>query len=85
MTADADDLAAWIADLRRRVARGELDGLGHFAVLRGRLDVGLAARIMLADLDHFDNLPPEQRRDLLVEARRRMLLRDFARLRAQIG
>ncbi len=42
MAAEPDDLADWIAELRSRVARGELDGLGHFAVL-GRLYIGLAA------------------------------------------
>ncbi len=81
----ADDLAAWIADLRGRVARGELDGRGSFDVGGAALPVGLAARIMLADLDHFDDLTPEQRRDPLVMSRRLHLLGDLWELRAQIG
>jgi hypothetical protein len=40
---------------------------------------------MLADLDHFDDLSLEQRRDLLTVARRRLLLEDLRRLREQIG
>ncbi len=85
MATDPFDLAAWIAELRGRVARGELDGQGNIAVGRGVLAAGLAARIMLADLDHYDDLSPEQRQDLLVETRRRLLLADFRRLREQIG
>ncbi len=85
MTTDPDDLAAWIADLRGRVARGELDGQGEFAVLGGRLAVGLAARIMLADLDHDHDLTPEQRDDPFSVERRRLLFSDFRRLREQIG
>ncbi len=85
MTTDPDDLAAWIAELRGRVARGELDGLGHFAVLGGRLDVGLAARIMLADLDHDNDLTPEQRQDPFSVERRRLLVADLRRLREHLG
>ncbi len=83
---ERDDLDAWISELRGRVARGELDGVG--AVQLDGVDIlgsAMIVRVMLADLDHYDDLPPEQRRDLLVETRRRMLLRDFARLREQIG
>ena len=80
------ELDAWISDLRGRVARGELDGLGSIPVdgsaLLGTVTV---VRIMLADLDHYDDLTPEQRQDPLVEARRRLLLADFRRLREQIG
>jgi hypothetical protein len=80
-----DDLDGWIAELRGRVARGELDDVGPIPV-DGAAVLGPAVivRIMLADLDHYDDLPPEQRHDLLVEARRRMLLRDIARLREHI-
>ena len=82
---ERSELDAWISDLRGRVARGELDGLGTIP-LDGAAVLGTATvvRIMLADLDHYDDLPPEQRHDLLVEARRRMLLRDIARLREHI-
>ncbi len=85
MATDPDDLAAWIADLRGRVARGDLDGQGTVAIAGGALAIGLAARILLADLDHYDDLPPEQRRDPLVMARRLPLLGDLWELRARIG
>ncbi len=85
MTTDPDDLAAWIDALRDRLARGELDGQGSFDTGDGVLPVGLAARIMLADLDHFDDLTPEQRRDPLVMSRRLHLLADLWELRARIG
>ena len=72
MATRPDDLAAWIAELRDRMARGVLA-------------VGEAARLMLADLDHYDDLPPERRQDPLVEARRRLLFSDLRRLCEQIG
>jgi len=34
---------------------------GRFDVRNGTLDIELAARIMLADLNHHEDLPPEQR------------------------
>ena len=81
-----NELDAWISDLRVRVARGELDGLGSIPV-DGSASLGTVTvvRIMLADLDHYDDLTPEQRQDPLVEARRRLLLADFRPLREQIG
>ena len=85
MTTGPDDLVAWIADLRARVARGELDGQGSFAVGGGKLAVGLAARILLADLDHDRDLTPAQRRDAFSVERRRLLFADLRRLREQIG
>ncbi len=85
MSAAPDDLAAWVAELRARVARGELDGRGAIAVGGGQLAVDLAARMMLADLDHYDDLPPEQRQDPLIVARRLRLLADLWELRARIG
>ena len=86
MTTDPDDLVAWIADLRGRVARGELAALGRVELDGGIILVAeLAARILLADLDHYDTLPPTRRRDLAVVARREALLRDLRRLREQIG
>ena len=85
MATDPDDLVAWIAELRARVARGDLDGQGEFEAGVGRFAVGLAARIMLADLDHYEVLPPTLRGDLAVVARREALLRDLRRLREQIG
>ena len=83
---ERNELHAWIADLRGRVARGELAGLGPIPI-DGAAVLGTATVvcIMLADLDHYDDLSPEQRQDLLVEARHRLLLGDFRRLREQIG
>ena len=80
-----DELEGWIAELRGRVARGELDDLGPIP-LDGAAVLGSVTfvRIMLADLDHYDVLPPALRHDLLVEARRRTLLGEFARLREHI-
>ena len=86
MATDPDKLVAWIGELRGRVARGELDGLGRVELDGGIILVAnLAARILLADLDHYDNLAPKWRRDLAVVARREALLRDLRRLRDQIG
>ena len=80
-----DELAAWIADLRARVARGELDGRDRFDVGTGTLPAGLAAQVMLADLDYARDLTPEQRRTSVNVKRRVALLSDLRRLREQIG
>jgi hypothetical protein len=86
VSADPDDLAAWLAELRGRVARGELAGRGPIEVAGGTLaSVELAARVLLADLDHYEDLSLARRRDPLVVARRRLLLEDLRRLREQIG
>jgi hypothetical protein len=74
-----DDLAAWIADLRSRLARGDLAtvaaidiGYGTSAVPAERL-----VRIMLADLDSFEDLGPDEAVDPVNLARRTGLLADF--------
>ncbi len=85
MTADQDDLAAWISELRGRVARGDLDGRGEFETGGGRFAIGLAARILLADLDHQDRFLAGGGADVFVTARRRDLLADLRRLREQLG
>lgn len=83
---ETQELDGWILDLRGRVARGELRGVGPIPVDGAAvLGTAMVVRIMLADLDHYDDLPPEQRQDLLVEARRRLLLHDFRRLRDLMG
>ncbi len=83
----ADDLADWIAELRERVERGELAELEPFDPSGGtpHMPGELVVRIMLADLDHYDDLPPLYRRQPAVEARRRALLDDLRRQREQIG
>ena len=85
MTTEPDDLVAWIGELRARVARGDLDGRGRFDVDTGVLDISLAARIMLADLDHDNDLTPEQRQDPFSVERRRLLVADLRRLREHLG
>jgi len=82
---DRDELLIWIATLRGRAERGDLARLGTYATEGGTLDITLAARVMLADLDHFGDLSPDRRRDLDIRIRRGLLLDDFRRLRAQIG
>ncbi len=86
VSADPHELATWIAELRDRLARGEFrDGgpieVGGVAVP----SVELAVKVMLADLDHYDDLSLKRRRDLLTVARRRLLLEDLRHLREQIG
>ena len=85
MATDPENLVAWIADLRGRVARGELDGRGEFEVGGGWLPIGQAARIMLADLEHDKDLTLAHRRQPDVIERRRLLRADLRRLREQIG
>jgi hypothetical protein len=80
-----EDLVTWIADLHARVARGDLDGRDRVDVGTGTLPAGLAAQVMLADLDHDDDLTPEQRRTPVNVKRRGALLSDLRRLREQIG
>ena len=86
MSVDPPELATWIAELRSRLARGEFADGGPIEVGGVALSsVELAVKVMLADLDHYDDLSLEQRRDLLTVARRRLLLEDLRRLREQIG
>ena len=82
---DADDLVAWLAALRGRVARGELAGCGTYDAGGGRLPVAHAARTLLADVDHDRDLTLKRRRDPFNVNRRRLLLADLRRLRDQIG
>ncbi len=80
-----DDLDAWIRGLRARLERGHVDG-GPVTTHGGTLpSAELAAKVMLADLDHYDDLPLERRRNPSVVARRRWLLEDLRQLREQIG
>ena len=83
----ADDLAAFIADLRGRLERGELAdrppiNLGNGLVLR---DVELAVWIMLADVDRYAAMPPELRRRPVIAARRRLLADNLRRLRERLS
>ncbi len=81
------DLMDWIAELRGRLGRGELADLGSVDMHGVLLPIERAARILLADLADQDAevVSPEQRHDPDAERRRQALLRDFHRLREQIG
>ncbi len=85
MATEPDHLVAWIAELRGRVAHGELDDLDAMAVGDGTLPVALVARILLADLDHDRALTPERRRSQFNVERRRALFADLRRLRDRFG
>jgi len=82
-----DELAAWIADLRARLDRGELATLGPVDVGHGTqiLPAQDTVRIMLADLDGFDEMPPDEADDPVNVARRDILLTSFRILRTLIG
>ena len=71
-----------IRELHARLARGEFKGLGPVTFRDGSTlpDAELVVRIMLADWSHYDDLPPEQRDDLFVRARRLALLEDLRAL-----
>jgi hypothetical protein len=78
------ELARWIVDLRARLNAGALTGLPRIDLGYGtaRLPAEIAARTMLADLDHLKALPAD---DAIRQARLMILLGDFGRLRLQIG
>ena len=73
-------LTLWIAGLRLRLERGELDRLGSVDLGYGSLPAATSARILLADQDHLDSLPPGRLDPTTTEARRRDLDDDFGRL-----
>jgi hypothetical protein len=81
-----DELAAWIADLRARLDRGDLATLGPVDVGHGTdvLPAQDTIRIMLADLDGFDDMTPEEANDPVNVARRDVLLTSFRILRTLI-
>jgi hypothetical protein len=78
-------MAPWIEDLRVRIERGELKHLSPVNLDTARIDAELVARIMLADLDAFEDLPAEEYDlpDKLVH--RRSVLWDLLWLRERIG
>jgi hypothetical protein len=83
----ADDLDAWIDALRGRLDRGELAGLGPLSLRDGAssLPGELVVRIMLADLEHVDDLARLERWAGRAAWRRRALHEELRRLRALIG
>jgi hypothetical protein len=82
-----NELAAWIADLRARLDRGDLATLGPVDVGHGTqiLPAQDTVRILLADLDELDELPPDAAGDPVNVARRDILLISFRILRTLIG
>jgi hypothetical protein len=86
MTQNPDDLAPWIATLRRRIQRGELAGLPPVHLdSQSRIDATLIAQIMLAELDALEDLAPEERYLVDNVVTHRSLLWDLLWLRQQIG
>ena len=82
----ADGLEAWITALRARLTRGELRDLGPVTLSDGKkLPAELAVKLLLNDLDHFENLPRSWGNDPLKVVRRRLLLHDLQDLRRQLG
>ena len=82
-----DELAAWIADLRARLDRGDLATLDPVDIGHGTqvLPAQDTIRIMLADLDGFDEMPPDEANDPVNVARRDILFTSFRILRTLIG
>ena len=82
-----DELAAWIAELRARLDRGELATLGPVDVGHGTqiLPAQDTVRIMLADLDDLEDMAPVAASDSVNIARRDVLLTSFRILRTLIG
>jgi len=82
-----DDLDAWIAELRARLDRGDLAALGPVDVGDGTdiLPAEHTVRLMLADLDSFDELSPAERMDPCHVTRRQQVLDEFRRLHDLIG
>jgi hypothetical protein len=81
------DLSRWIGTLPGRLARGELANLEPFDLGdgTGTLPGQTTIRIMLADLDHIEQLPSNVHEPRTPFARLHDLHRDFRRLRELIG
>ena len=77
---------AWIADLRARLDRGDLATLGPVDVGHGTdiLPAQDTIRIMLADLDEFDEMTPNETNDPINVARRDVLVTNYRILRTLI-
>ena len=81
------EIIAWIADLRARLDRGDLATLGPVDVGHGTdaLPAQDTVRIMLVDLDDFEDMTPDEANDPVNVARRDVLLTNFRILRTLIG
>ena len=76
-----DDLMLWITTLRARLNRGDLAALPPVDIGYGRLPVERTVRIMLAELEDFE----EEAHTPVNAARRASLLDDFLLLRSLLG
>jgi hypothetical protein len=81
------DLNHWIGTLPDRLARGEFANLAPFNLGdgTGTLPGQTTIRIMLADLDHLEQLPATTHEPRTTFVRLHDLFRDFTRLRELIG
>jgi hypothetical protein len=77
----------WIAELRARLERGDLATLGPVEIGHGThvIPAGHTIQIMLADLDGFEDMDPDEAADPVNIARRAGLRGDFRILRLLIG
>jgi hypothetical protein len=80
------EITGWIADLCARLDRGDLATLGPVDVGHGTdvLPAQDTIRIMLADLDGFEDMTPDEADDPVNVARRDGLLTNFRILRTLI-
>src|ERR671926_1408500 len=83
----ADDLAAWIAELRRRLGPGELAGLEPVEIGPGETlaHAERGVRALLRDVDYFASLSPAEKRLPHFAARRAKLARNLLALREAWG
>jgi hypothetical protein len=81
------EITGWIADLRARLDRGDLATLGPVDVGHGTdvLPAQDTIRIMLADLDGFDEMTPDEANDPVNVARRELLRTNCRILLTLIG
>ena len=83
----ADDLAAWIAELQRRLEAGELADLDPVVIGPGETltDVEFGVCSLLADVDYFASLSPQEKQLPHFVARRQKLARNRLALREALG
>ena len=83
----ADDLDSWIAELRARLDRGDLATVAPVDIGQGThvMPAAHLVRIMLADLDSYDDMTTAEVDAPVNVARRVGLIGDFRLLRILIG
>jgi len=80
-------LEVWIEQLRDRLERGELAGRGPIMLLDGSRfpTTELAVKILLADLAHLAELPPDSSPAAVLAERRQQVLNELQHLRGQMA